>query len=674
MPRKKDKLHTDDWRKWPRDVKQKLYAQYLAEEAKEKARELESRGWLAWYTQIFGEYFTSNLAPHHCEAIAWHWTAVMEKRAGLKVSKSVYPAIWSRGHRKSDIVRAIVAADACLLSPGYCLYVSCTKGKVRGHAISVESLITHPRLTEYYPQVGVVRRNPEGASKGWTAEFIYCDAGYIFHYIGLDQGVAGANVDNVRPTIIVLDDVDDREDSPLISENRLHTLTRAVLPTGVRNTLVFMAQNYISRHGAIYKIHSGKEILLTNRAITKPIPAVYNLKTEPRLLDDGLIHDVITEGTPSWSAFDIPRAQEEIDRIGLRSFIAECQHDVEADKSGAILPEWDESTHVVHWEEFNARYGLLSGNRECPAHWRRYVCHDWGASEGHACVVVILAVAAQNSPLPGTVYVEKLFSFPAGTVSGQVAHTLLQWVLRHNQSNMRKYIELGLLDRATGDPGDMLAAGARRRVQEELAKLSSYCMWHMGHDHKAVRDVYRMIYGLPFQPCNPKRAGGIEQIRHHLRVDYTEPHPLRPGAMGYARLYALADGTWEGTHPRWYNNDDGLKLLRDQFPEWRWRPAQLTANGMLDERPMKLDDDVGNALMMIFSHFQMAATPLTHDERVVASIPPELRYETLLANSPHDAGLTPEQELAHLFAIRQARRSVRPSITRFDDYGNRITN
>lgn len=672
MPHKKGSLHTDDWKKWPRTVKERMYQQYAAEEAQERALELESEGWFKWFSTVFGEYFTTNLARHHEEMLEWYWQSMLTKRAGLKVQKATYPAIWSRGHRKSDIVRAIVAADACLLSPGYCLYVSCTKSKVRGHAISVEGLITSSKLTEYYPAVGRVKRNEQNASKGWTAEFIYCDAGYVFHYIGLDQGVAGANVDNVRPTLIVLDDVDDREDSPLISENRLHTLTRAVLPTGVHNTLVVMAQNYISRHGAIYRIHSGKERVLTNRIITAPIPAVYDLKTEPQLQSDGLIHDVVLAGTPSWAAFDLVRVQEEIDRDGLPSFIAECQHDVEADKSGLILPEFDEMVHLITWDEFNARYGLSEGNRECPSHWRRYVGHDWGASEGHACVVTFLAVAAQNSPFPGTVFLEKVMSFPSSTLTGQVAHRILDWVLRHSQADMRKYIELGLLDRATGDPGDILAAGARKRVQEELGKLTAYSMWHMSHEAKAVRDIYRMIYGLPFQPCNPKRDGGVEQIRHHLRVDYGEIHPFRPLGHGYSRFYMLGDGVMEGARCRWYQNDDGLKIVRDQLPEWRWRPPQLTANGMLDERPMKLDDDVGNALMMVFTHFQMAAAPLTHDERIVAAIPLHLRYESLLANSPHAHGLTPEDELAHLFAVKHARQSVRPSVQRFDDDGRLI--
>jgi hypothetical protein len=659
--KKKGRLHSDDWRKWPREARQRLYEKYLAEDAVEQARELESLGWHAWYTEIFGEGFTYNFAPHHEEALDWHWQALLAKRAGLKVERPAYPAIWPRGHRKSNIVRAMVVADACLSAPGYCLYVSCTKGKVRGHAISIEGLLSSSKVREYYPKVSTVKRNTQGASKGWTADFIYCDAGYIFHYIGLDQGVAGANVEDVRPSFIVLDDVDDREDSPLISDNRLHVLTRAVLPTRQENTLVFIAQNYISRHGAIYRIHSGKVRVLTNRVITQPIPALVGLSTEPRLMPDGLIHDVVTAGEPTWPWYDRERAQEEIDTIGLSSFIAECQHDVESDLADLVLPEFTEPVHIVDWTHFNRTYGLHPDNRECPSTWQRYVGHDWGASEGHACCVVFFAVASQNSLFPGTVFVEKLLSFGPGTLAGTVAHAVLGWVLRHAHADMKRYTDFQLLDRAVGDPTDLMAKAARDRVGAELADLPQYRMWHMGHDHKAVRDIYRIIYGLPFQPCNPKRDGGVPQLRQHLRCDMQSEHPFTPNAYGVSRFYGLCAPDQIKT-PR---NDEGLKLLRDQFPEWRWRPPTLTASGVLDERPMKQYDDVGNAAMMVFTHFSLGAAPLTRAERFVQNIPPDMRYASLLADSPFEKGLTPEQELTHLMAIREARKKTQSPIQRF---------
>jgi hypothetical protein len=657
-----------------RPTRERIYQRIQAEEALERAQELEARGWQVWYPTVFGEDFYSNLATHHKELLEWHWWTVIQLRAGLpRVDPDTYPAIWSRGHRKSNIARRIVVADACLLTPGYCLYTSSTKEKVRGHAVSIEGLLHEPGVREYYPLVGQVKRSKEtNASRGWTADFLNSEANYIFHFIGIKQGVAGANVDDVRPSLIVLDDVDDREDSVVESENRLHVITRSVLPTKQLNTRFIIAQNYISRHGAVYRIHSGKEILLTKRVNTKPIPACHNLVTEVATRPNGVVGHNVVSCEPTWPFFDRDAIQNDIDTYGLPSFMAECMHDVEGDKSGQVLPTYDADTHLVDWEEFNAYYRLPAGNRTCPRHWQRYVLHDWGASEGHAAVVLVLAVAAQNSSLAGTVFLERCLSFPASTLAGTVARAVLEWVLQDSQNDPSSYIELALLDRATGDPGDALAVATRTKVVDALSRLDQYVMWHMGHDHKAVRDIYRIVYGLPFQPCNPGRDGGVPQINHYLRPDYNTPHPFRPDTPGHCRFYLLAEGWTAGGQRHWANGDAGLQIVREQIPEWRWRPPQITASGMLDERPLKLYDDVGNALMMGFKHFSMRATPLTQAEETVARIPEPLRYESLLANSPFERGLTAEQELAHLFALKRARTQATQDIERFNEFGERL--
>lgn len=662
--KKTGRLH-QDWRQWDRATKERVYEQFLEQEALERARELESKGWRVWYATMFGDEFVTNLAPHHIEAIQWHWNAMVLKRANLEVAKSAYPAVWSRGHRKSNIVRAMVVADACVLGVGYCLYVSGTKAKVRGHAISLETLISAPTVQEYYPALSRVKRNMQGSQKSWTADLMIADSGYSFHFIGLSEGVAGANIDNVRPSFIVLDDVDDRDDSPLISQQRMKVLLRSVLPTRQVNTLVFVAQNYISRHGVIYRIHSGKEVALTNRVHTEAIPAVRDLVTEQQTID-GIIHDVVLSGSPTWDWYDLHRVQNEIDTIGLDAFLVECQHAVDQDRAGVILSQYNESVHVIKRSEFNRLFELTGD--QIPLHWHQYVGHDWGSTPGHECVVLFLAVSAMNSALPGVVFLHKSMSFPQSTLAGVVAHRVLNFVLRNTQKDPRKYIELGLLDRATGDPGDALAISARKRVVDELAALTQYSMWHMDHANKAVRDIYRVIYGLPFQPCNPKRAGGVPQIEQYMRSDMNAPHPFRPGAFGLSRFYIVVDDA-EYDAPK---TDAGQALVRLQLPEWRWRPAVLTTAGYLDERPLKQYDDVGNALMMIFTHFSMNAHPLTYAEKIESVMPANLRYAELLKNSPFEAGLTPEQELSHLMAIREARKRVRPTVQKFNDWGERI--
>lgn len=672
MPKDKRKLSVDPLR-WSREQKLQLLARIEAEEAATSCRELEAGGWRGWYAEIFGQDFVDVLAPHHIEAIEWHWFSTMLKRGGATLTEDAYFAIWSRGHMKSTIARYIAVADAALCQGigSYCLYVSGTKGKVRGHAISIETLLSTPKLLEYYPGLGEVKRGLAGQSKGWTADFIYTKSGAVFHFISLDEGVAGANIDSVRPTLIIPDDVDDREDSPLISENRLRVLTRAVLLTKQKNTLFFWAQNLISRHSVLYHIYTGKVHVLTSRKPTKPIPAFLNFKTEQRTVN-GIICDIIIGGEPTWAYYDREVAQETINAAGLPSFLVECQHDVESDKSEQIIPEFDEAVHIITWEEFNAVYGLAPDNRDVPGHWRRYVGHDWGSTgqeAGHACVVGYIAVAGQNGPHPSTAFFYNLSSFPRSTLAGQVARSVLNFVLADVQSDPHTYIELGLLDRGVNDPGDVLAVRARAKVVEALATREQWCMWHMSHEAKAVRDIYRIVYGLNFQACNPKRDGGVAQLRHYFRTDYSQPHPFRVGEPGLSRMYLIVENEEERKRP---TGDSGMKLAREQLPEWRWRPDTLTAKGFLDERPLKINDDVGNMLMMIFTHFRLSATPLTSTEQFEAAMPKHLRYSELLANSPFERGLTPDQELSHLMARVHARKKVGSSIERYNEFGERI--
>lgn len=671
-------LSLDQLERIDRPTRERIYQRIQEEEAVERARALESRGWRAWYAEMFdepptednpeGRPFVSRLAPHHIEAIEWHWNSLILKRAGLDITKYIYFAIWPRGHMKSTIARYIAICDAALSGKGYCLYVSGTKGKVMGHAISIETLLGSAKVREYYPRLGQVMKGQQDQSKGWRANFIYTEAGYVFHFVSLDEGIAGANIDSVRPTLIIPDDVDERDSSVVISANRMRVLTRAVLPTRQHNTLVLWAQNLISRHSVLYQIYTGKAVVLTARVATKPIPAFLNLRTERKIVD-GIICDVIVSGEPTWPWYDIKRAQEEINTIGLSSFLAECQHEVDQDQADLILPEFNEQVHLITWEEFNAVYGLDSDNRDVPAHWRRYVGHDWGSTgveKGHANVVGWVGVAAANSRYPSTAFLYHIKSFPASTLAGTVARAVLNYLLRDSQTDPHRYIELGLLDRGTADPADVLATKARTRVLEEIGKLDSYAMLHMSHESKAVRDIYRMVYGLPFQPCNPKRDGGIAQLRHYLRYDMSHPHPFRPNRGGLSRMYLIVENDAERERP---TGDAGMKIARDQLSEWRMRPSELTAQGFMDERPMKADDDVGNMLQMIFAHFRLQAAPLSTAEQVVAAIPPELRYENLLANSPFEKGLRPEDELAHLFALKRAKTAAGSDLEKFDEFG-----
>lgn len=600
------------------------------------AAQLEAEGWRAWYAEMFGRSFVNALADHHAEAIDWHWKALHAKLRGDYFRHDTYIAVWSRGHMKSTIARRIAVADACLSTRagkgGYCLYVSGTKDKVRGHALSLESLITSKKVRQYYPALGVVKKSAANQSKGWTKNFIYTDAGYVFHFASLDEGIAGANVDNIRPTLIVPDDIDDRKSSPAVAEARFQVFTREVLPTKQAGTLFFLAQNLINRFSVTYRIFKGRVRILANRFPTRPIPAIRNLQTDQRAVD-GIVKDVIVAGEPTWKEYGLARAQSDIDTYGLEAFMAENQHDVEQQKSGMILPEWDEKVHVITWSEF----GKVYGHRSIPHRWTKYVGHDWGNT--HPCVVSCVATAAQGDPMAGTHFLYAGLTFEQNTQSDDVALAIIERlapqidtkpVRKMSPEMVAKFMQGGVTGLLNA-PREL----ARSVLSDQVAKWaaeSSFSMWHMSHEQKTIRDNYIINYGLPFSPCNPGASGGVEQIRSYLRVDYGQPHPFRPGAKGMAGFYFIVDDDQaytirDGQTDSQARDDRGLKLWREQFPEWIWRDPTLTESGLQSDKPVKVNDDAGNTLMMIFAHFAMSAAPMTHDQKLEAGISARLRAD-----------------------------------------------
>jgi hypothetical protein len=344
---------------------------------------------------------------------------------------------------------------------------------------------------------------------------------------------------------------------------------------------------------------------------------------------------VIVAGEPSWPKYDLKRAQEEVDTMGLPAFLSECQHEVEQQKQGLILPEWDEAVHLITWSEFQRIYGT----REIPRHWRKFVGHDWGNT--HPCVVSCLTTSAQNSRLPGVHFLFAGLTFSQNTLADDVAIAIINRLAPQVDTRSIRNLPADLLRQWSSDritnilnaPRQVAIERIRGEVLKWIASKPGFAMWCMSHEQLTIRQTYHRVYGLPFQPCNPGASGGIEQLRHFLRVDYSQPHPLRPGALGLCGMYFIVDDD-QLTEAR---DDRGLALWREQFPEWSWRQLNLTELGLQQDKPMKVNDDAGNSLMMIASHFAMGPTGLTLEEQVQAQIPEAWGNERLAQMSPEVA-------------------------------------
>lgn len=698
---------------------------------------------------MFGQPFVDALDSaetddkHHSEAIEWHWNTrralirievetknltkqlssgvisretfdqQIEKLDDLRPLLLAYFTIWARGNLKTTIMRRVAVCDACLSSSsgvgGYALIVSGTKAKVRGTANSINALLTKPlsrkgsEVWRYYPKLAEVKRNKYGHSQGWTTDLIVTNADYVFHFTGLDEGMAGANEEDVRPTIIFPDDIDNRKDSPVIAERNFQTFTTEILPMRQWNTLIWFAQNLISRFSAMFRIWKQQVRVLTNRVFTDPIPAVRNFVTKVETVG-GIVKDIYVSGQSTWKEWSKPgRIQAEIDTYGLSAFLRECQHEVEQSREGLVLQNWDDSAHVISVSQFASMFGA----RSLPHYWSKYVFNDWARTKTkyHANVAGVVTVSPQNSRLPGCVFVFNPMSFNAGTAPEDVALRLLKTISPTTAKGdawselIKSTLDRGHLERYVADTTKLieqrrvLLADVIPKHVEPILRAQNYQVFRCSHERTDVQRVFRLVFGLPFHGINPGSDGGVDTLNLLQRVDYTQDHPIIRNKKGYTRFFLVVDDdplkpcltidlepitygegriVYEPAAYRESLTPDELMdadLFRYQCKNWRLRDPYLTSKGEIEGDLLKMNDDFGNGLMMLFHDGCVQAVPLTGEEKVEAAIPDGYHQAELQARDD----MTSDQKfLTEQWVRRGIEKQFKKKEREVDDYGEFI--
>ncbi len=304
---------------------------------------LDGADWAEWLTSVLGSYCTAPFAPHHAQFWAWVWAI----EPGIRPDPFV--AIWARGAAKSSSAEMAVVVLAARAKRRYALWVCATQEQADDHVSNVATMLESRQIETNYPSLADRMMGKYGNSKGWRRNRLRTAAGFTLDAIGLDTAARGAKLEEYRPDLIIFDDIDSGDDSPEITERKIRTITRALIPAGSPDVAILAIQNLIHPDSIFAQLADGRAKFLRRRRVSGPIPAIEGLVYADR--DD---RTVITAGEPTWAGQSMAACQAIIDDSGISAFLAECQHDVTAAPGGMYDHlRWNRCT----WEQ--VPWGML---------------------------------------------------------------------------------------------------------------------------------------------------------------------------------------------------------------------------------------------------------------------------------------------------------------------------
>lgn len=301
----------------------------------------------------------------------------------------------------------------------YALYISGTQKQADDHVGNIASMLESPTVANYYPELSERDLNKFGVSKGWRHNRLRTAAGFTVDALGLDVDVRGIRLEENRPDLLILDDVDDAEDSIETVQKKIRIITQKILPAGSADVATLFVQNivhYESVAARLAGLASEEADFLAGRDVIGPIPALVGFKAE-RI--PGTARWKIVAGTPTWEGQNLKTCQAQVDDWGIKSFRSEAQHE-RTPPVGQAFPEFDTSIHVIDaadigesWPRFRAvDYGYAAP-----------FCCLWGAKRPDGGVVIYREAygagltAPEQAKLVGTLSIGEVYKASVGDPS-----------------------------------------------------------------------------------------------------------------------------------------------------------------------------------------------------------------------------------------------------------------
>ena len=295
--------------------------------------------WREWLAALFPQYVSAPMAPRHIA----HWEWIDGLVSGVRPVPLA--EIWPRGGAKSTSAELGVVRVGARQTRRYVWYVSGTQDKADNHVENIGAMLESPGVEKYYPDLSSRAVTKYGSSRGWRRSRMHTRSGYTVDSLGLDTGSRGVKIEEQRPDLIILDDVDELHDSFATTQKKIETITKSVLPAGSGDCAVLFIQNKIHPESIASRLSDGRADFLLDRQLSGPFSAIDNLVYEQR---DGRFY--IVSGEATWGGQSLEVCQQQINTWGLSAFLQEAQHEVE--HTGGI---WDhiEFQHI-EWDKLPA--------------------------------------------------------------------------------------------------------------------------------------------------------------------------------------------------------------------------------------------------------------------------------------------------------------------------------
>ena len=276
----------------------------------------QSSDWRGWLLRNFPGYLAS-MPKDGRHARIWDWFGAL--RLGTRPTPSARIENWPRGGGKSSSVEGGAAYAGITGRRRFVMYVSGTQAKADVHVQAIGGILE---------RVGVERSvNRYGNSKGWTQQLLRAANGFNVISFGLDAGARGIKLDEFRPDLIVLDDVDDRHDTLATVQKKIETITQSILPSGSTDYAVLFVQNTIHADSVMAQLIDGRAAFLLDREPIVVEPALLGFEYRQVKTDAGLRYEI--SGAPTWDGQSLDVCQGQINDWGLTAFLREAQHEVE---------------------------------------------------------------------------------------------------------------------------------------------------------------------------------------------------------------------------------------------------------------------------------------------------------------------------------------------------------